>query len=266
MSASWGDLALVECAWLGWMALSCASAPNHAQGEALPPVSLDTIADGVWVHRSYRVIEPWGLVLSQGLVVRTEGAVLLVDTAWTDSDTATLLHRIEEAAGTPPDRAVVTHAHADKMGGVAALTAAGVRVYATLMTNRDARRRGLTPAPGVLAPFEAAGEPGVYTFGDATAPPSPIEIFYPGPGHTRDNIVVYYAPANVLFGGCLIRPGRSKSLGNTADANIAHWGLAVRAVKARYPNAKVVIPSHGPIGGPELLDHTIALAEAAQGS
>jgi len=36
-----------------------------------------------------------------------------------------------------------------------------------------------------------------------------------------------------------------------------------RLVAARYPDARVVIPSHGPAGGRELLDHTIALAEAA---
>jgi hypothetical protein len=35
---------------------------------------------------------------------------------------------------------------------------------------------------------------------------------------------------------------------------------AVAKVKARYPDARVVVPSHGVPGGAELLDHTIALA------
>lgn len=90
-----------------------------------------------------------------------------------------------------------------------------------------------------------------------------LEFFYPGPGHTRDNIVVYYAPAKVLFGGCLIRPGGSDNLGNTADGDVAGWADAVRRVAAQFPEAEIVIPSHGPPGGRELLDHTIALAEAA---
>ena len=89
------------------------------------------------------------------------------------------------------------------------------------------------------------------------------EVLYPGPGHTRDNIVVYYPDAKVLFGGCLIRPGGSDNLGNTADADVVHWAEAVRNVAAAFPDAEIVIPSHGPMGGRELLDHTIALAEAA---
>lgn len=93
-----------------------------------------------------------------------------------------------------------------------------------------------------------------------------LKDFYPGPGHTRDNIVIYYAPAKVLFGGCLIRPGGATDLGNTADGDVANWADAAREVAAEFPDAEIVIPSHGPPGGRELLDHAIALAEAAAGA
>ncbi|MHA7872001.1 MAG: MBL fold metallo-hydrolase, partial [Hyphococcus sp.] len=89
-------------------------------------------------------------------------------------------------------------------------------------------------------------------------------VFHPGPGHTRDNIVVYYEPAKVLFGGCLIRPDGSTNLGNTADGDVGNWANAVRNVAKQFPDAEIVIPSHGPMGRRALLDHTIALAEAAR--
>ena len=37
------------------------------------------------------------------------------------------------------------------------------------------------------------------------------EPFYPGPGHTEDNIVVYFRKRNLLFGGCLLKTMRQKN-------------------------------------------------------
>lgn len=226
-------------------------AGGNAAPAALPEPSLEKIADGVWVHKSFATLAPWGPVLSQGMVVSTEGGVALVDTAWTDEQTRVLLALIEKEAGAAPDIAVVTHAHDDKMGGMKALQDAGIGGQAHPLTNEDAPARGLRPTRfTILDGVDRQELRGV-------------TVFYPGPGHTRDNIVVYYAPAKVLFGGCLIRPGGAKNLGNTADGDIGHWAEAVRNVAAAFPDAEIVIPSHGARGGRELLDHTIALAEAA---
>ena len=43
---------------------------------------------------------------------------------------------------------------------------------------------------------------------------------------------------------------------------MVHWGAAVRAVQRRYPEARVVAPSHGDPGGVALLSHTVELAES----
>jgi glyoxylase-like metal-dependent hydrolase (beta-lactamase superfamily II) len=236
------------------------------QGE-VPPPSLEKIADNVWVHKSYRVVEPWGMVLSQGMVVKTGAGVILVDTAWDDADTEKLLDLIGSEVGAPPNVAIVTHAHNDKMGGVAALHRAGVETYAHHLSNEDAPSRGLSPAKSEMfrsGDFEVLELGGPDTEAGAAGPDG-VSVFYPGPGHTRDNIVVYYAPAKVLFGGCLIRPSASHNLGNTADGDISHWGEATRSAAERFPEAEIVIPSHGAAGGRELLDHTMALAEAARG-
>ena len=47
-----------------------------------------------------------------------------------------------------------------------------------------------------------------------------IEIFYPGSGHTEDNIVVWLPKHRILFGGCFVKSLQSKNLGNTEDASI----------------------------------------------
>ncbi|MBB5517589.1 subclass B1 metallo-beta-lactamase [Amphiplicatus metriothermophilus] len=236
-------------------AFAAASATLAAAQEA-PAPSLEPAGENVWIHKSYAVIEPWGPVLSQGLVVRTEAGVTLVDTAWNDADTEALLALIEDALGEKPSLAVLTHAHADKMGGSGALEKAVIASLAHALSNADAPVRGLAPARRgePAAPGEALSAPEI---------PDDLVVFYPGPGHARDNIVVYHRPSKVLFGGCLIRPADASSLGNTADADIANWANAVRAVAARFPEAETVIPSHGSAGGRALFDHTIALAETA---
>jgi glyoxylase-like metal-dependent hydrolase (beta-lactamase superfamily II) len=236
------------------------------QGE-VPPPSLEKIADNVWIHKSYKIVEPWGPVLSQGLVIDTDNGVILVDTAWTDQETDDLLQLIVEEAGALPAMAVVTHAHDDKMGGMAALHRAGVETYAHYLSNKDAPARGLSPAKSEMF---RSGDFQILAIGGPAAEAGVVEadgvsVYYPGPGHTRDNIVVYYAPEKVLFGGCLIRPGASNTLGYTADGDISHWAQATRSVAERFPAAEIVIPSHGAAGGRELLDHTMALAEAARG-
>jgi len=247
---------------------ACASytpAADIAASEVtLPEPSLEKIAEGVWIHKSYKHIEPWGLILSQGMVVKTDDKVFLIDTAWNDVDTEKLLALIVAKTGELPHAAIVTHAHEDKMGGISALKVAGVTTHAHLWSQEDAPSRGLIPADMWLW-FSLAG-----VSGELSSKPSEdgtrqgtLFYFYPGAGHTRDNIVIYHDTAKVLFGGCLIRPGASDNLGNTADADIVNWADAVREVAAAFPEADIIVPSHGAMGGRELFDHTIALAEAA---
>ena len=60
----------------------------------------------------------FGAVASNGLIVRDGGRVLVVDTAWTDDQTAQILNWIKQEINLPVALAVVTHAHQDKMGGM----------------------------------------------------------------------------------------------------------------------------------------------------
>lgn len=79
------------------------------------------------------------------------------------------------------------------------------------------------------------------------------EIFFPGSGHQLDRL----APrAAVLAGGCLVRALAWASMGNTSEADLESWPLAVATLEQRYLDVRVVVPGHGDPGGPELLAHT----------
>lgn len=231
--------------------VSTAAADTAATADAVPPVRVEPLADGVWMHTSYERIGG-AAVPSHGLIVRTGDTVLLVDTGWNDDQTAEILDWAD-AHDLTVTEAVLTHAHSDKMGGVPALKARGVRTFAHNLANEDAPARGLEPA-----------ETGLFLNpGDSSMVWSGVEVMYPGAGHTRGNLVLGIRGQGIVFGGCLIRPGDATDLGNTADADVPEWAASAERVGWRFEDAGTIVPSHGDPGGRDLIAHTVALAKKA---
>ena len=88
-----------------------------------------------------------------------------------------------------------------------------------------------------------------------------VEMYYAGPGHTRDNTVVWLERREVLVGGCLVKSDNWTSLGYLDDADVPAWGPTLRHLLERYSGAKRVVPGHGDVGDLGLLRHTLRLAE-----
>lgn len=209
------------------------------------------------MHTSYMNLADWGLVPSNGLIIvdpfnPANGEALLVDTAWDNDQTEEILDWVSDSLGVALTAAVFTHAHDDKMGGVAAVRARGIPTYAHSASNRIATDKGLRPAENNLD----------LTTGETVTLAANAQVMFPGGGHTVDNIVVSHAPTEVVFGGCLIRPGGTTSLGNTAEADISGWGASVDRVADAFPEASIIVPSHGPPAGRELFELTRRLADA----
>ena len=212
------------------------------------PLDVDVrpLADDVWVHTTKN---PDGIP-SNGLIVRSAGQVLLVDTAWTPEQTAKLLDWVEKNLGAKVTSAIVTHSHADRMGGLAELERRGIPAGGVDLTAARAQAAG-TRVPKTLfasssRKLEHAG----------------AVAFYPGAGHTTDNIVVYVPSAKVLFGGCLVKAENAQDMGYVAEADLGHWPEAIRTVKERFHAAVHVVPGHGPVGGQAALQRTLDLIDA----
>lgn len=224
--------------------LGCAAA-------AVPPkVELHALGDGVWVHTSWQVVDG-NRVPSNGLLIETGEGLILVDTPWNDAQTTELLRLGNERFGRGVRLAIITHAHEDRIGGIRSLLPAGVRVVSTGMTADMAARAGY-PRP------EALPSTGYrLSLGGIL-----LELYYPGPGHTRDNAVVWLPKQKILFGGCLIKSTGSNSLGNVADADLPAWPETLRHLLDHFAGIRIVVPGHGPWGGPELIHHTLELLRA----
>lgn len=244
--------AAVATAAAGCRPLPPASLPDAppAAGETAPALEIRELRPGVWLHTSYYTYPDGTRFPSNGLLVRAEDGLLLVDTAWGELLTVALLDRIEAELGLPVRRAVVTHFHHDRLAGADALEARGIEVFA------HPRTPGLSVAVGTAVPDRTLGE---LTEPGGAVRVGPVEVFYPGPGHAEDNLLVWVPEQRVLFGGCAVRAAASASLGNLASADVAAWPEAIQRAIDRYPAAEVVVPGHGAAGGPELLEHTLAL-------
>ena len=88
-----------------------------------------------------------------------------------------------------------------------------------------------------------------------------VEIFFPGPTHTYDNVVVYIPSQRVLFGGCMVLALDATSPGYTEDGNLREWPRSLAKVRRRYDRAALVVPGHGDAGGLDLIDHSIHVLE-----
>ncbi len=92
-----------------------------------------------------------------------------------------------------------------------------------------------------------------------------VIVWFPGPGHTEDNLSVYFPAKKMLFGGCLVKSMESKGPGNTRDAVMDKWVESLQNLKNKFADAEMVIPGHGRPGGMELIDHSMKIISEANG-
>jgi glyoxylase-like metal-dependent hydrolase (beta-lactamase superfamily II) len=211
-----------------------------------PDVWVAEIAPGVWLHTT---THPVGGVMypANGLALaRADGAVL-IDAGWTPAHGETLLQWAATSLPKPVRAGIATHFHDDRTGGTTALRARGLPMLAHPLTVELARSQN-NPVPDAIAGFGDAP----FRFAEG------IELWRPGGGHTRDNIVVWLAESGVLFGGCFLKSVTSPTLGNVADAVMSDWATSVTRTRARYAAARLVVPGHGTLDG-DAIAATLAL-------
>lgn len=210
-------------------------------------IELSKINEDIWIHTSYQQYEGYRTP-SNGLIVITSEGTVLIDTPWSNDQTKELIKLLKEEYKEEIELAIITHAHTDRIGGIDTLLEHKIDVRSTKLTEEEADKNGFQKPSPVLDnnPLIEVGD-------------TSIEVYYPGEGHTIDNITVWLPEYKVLFGGCLIKSLSSRDLGSIADANVSQWPESVQNVKDKYPDTKVVIPGHGKSGGVELIDHTLNL-------
>jgi metallo-beta-lactamase class B len=235
-----------------------------------PALSIQKVAPDTYV-----VVHEAGLAPANIAVARMpDGSLVLASSPYDTETTRALVRWLREAFHPPRMLTINTHFHPDGTAGNEAFREEGVETYASdltqeLIKSRGAEVREMT-ARAVGAPLREPMErtrtvPADHTFdahqgltlelGGET-----VQVIYPGPAHSPDNVVVFFPARRVLYAGDIARAAAA-GLGYRGDANVQGWDSAVKKLEALAP--LVVIPGHGAVGGPELLAHTEDLVRQA---
>jgi metallo-beta-lactamase class B len=222
--------------------------PETALGER---VWVRPLSGHIWLIRSVSELEGFGDVESNAVLVAGVADSVLIDTPATEEQTAPVLAWAAKTLRRPVRHLIVTHCHADRMGGIGAARAHHIETYALGKTRALAREKGFVVPERELRSEEQLVLSGIT-----------LETWYPGHGHTVDNIVVWLPTDALLVGGCFVKAAESKTLGNVQEIDPAQWAIGIAALRRRYAKARTVVPGHGASGGPELIVHTADLLGA----
>lgn len=207
------------------------------------------IKPNVYVHEAYLQTESYGNVACNGLVYVDQGEAVIFDTPPDTVATKALVTFVSDQLKAKIIAVVPTHFHEDCLGGLSVVHPFGIVSIANQLTMElGSENEETAPLIGFDTEFSLP-------VGDEE-----VWMGHLGEGHTRDNIIGHIPTKGVIFGGCLIKTvGASK--GYTGDSNLDEWSNTVEKIKAKFPEAKVIVPGHGQWGGQELLDYTIQLFE-----
>lgn len=207
------------------------------------------------------------------VVKMTDGTVVLVSSPFENLGTKTLMAWVKKTLNPKKIVAINTHFHLDGTGGNEIYKEMGVETWSSDLTKKlrlaankkdpvkaaefyerdDLKKRILSSHPTFADNTFDLRKGKTFNFSGES-----VEVFFPGPAHSPDNVVVYFPKHKLLFGGCMIKP---EALGYLGDANVKTWPAS--ANKLKQFDVKTVVPGHGHWGGPELIAKTVEVAEGA---
>lgn len=182
---------------------------------------------------------------SHGLAVNTTEGIVLIDTPWDTTQLEPLLQQLDSLWGQPVILALATHFHEDRTGSFPGLQRRGIPTAGTALTDEWCRKEG-EPRPQLILPGDT-----LLTLGGVE-----FRIYYPGPGHSPDNTVVWLRHRRLLHGGCFIKGMGSANLGNLSHADPEAWLMSLERMVEKFPDPRLVVPGHDGLNGAEPLAHT----------
>lgn len=204
-----------------------------------------------YVYTTYGTLDNGDRYPSNSLYVVTDKGVVLVDVPWDTTQAGPLLQLIEQQHHKKVIACISTHFHDDRTAGVDFLGARGIRTYATAQT-RELCRKEHNEVPEFSLPADT-----IFDLGNHR-----MRVYYPGAGHSPDNIVVGFPEDGVLFGGCLVKSTEAGDLGNLSDARPEAWEATLKNVQEQFPGSRYMIPGHGAWKSRKALEHTGKLVRA----
>ncbi|WP_433337365.1 MBL fold metallo-hydrolase [Spirillospora sp. CA-294931] len=225
------------------------------------PPRLEEVAEGVFAY-----VQPDGTwwINNTGFLVGARG-VISVDSCSTERRTRAYLHAIASVTDRPVRTLVNTHHHGDHTFGNYLFAGA------TVVGHEGTREGALAWGKPFSAPIwtevdwgEVELEPPFLTYREGVTlwvDDLRCEVRYVGsPAHTTNDSVVWIPDRGVLFCGDLLFNGGTPFLvqGSIAGA------ISVLEETVRPLGAATIVPGHGPVCGPEVIDRVLGYLRFVQ--
>lgn len=207
------------------------------------------LTGGFYIYTTYNTYKG-SKTPAHGMYLITSDGVVLFDTPWDTTQFQPLLDSIKLKHNKNVTMCIATHWHSDRTAGLEYYKNKGIKTYTTLLTDELSKRNHEKRAE-YLIEKDTVFNVGQYAF----------ETYYPGEGHTADNIVIWFGKAKILYGGCLIKGAGARNLGNLGDANVKEYYTTLKNVQDKFSDPRYIIVSHHDWTNNNSLRHSIKLAK-----
>ncbi len=225
-----------------------------------PEPTLQEVSDGVFAY--LQLHGQWGLN-NAGFLVGAE-SVTLIDTCFTERRARALADAVKRIGGRRPVRTLVnTHHHGDHTYGNFVFGPA-----VTIIGHEKCREEMIATGLGTkgLWPYVDWGdikiEPPNVTFRERLtiyAGDREVQLIFVGPAHTTNDIVAWVPERKLLFAGdVLFNGGTPFALFGSIEGSLT----AIETIRAL--GAETIVPGHGPVATPAVLDGIAAYLRFVQ--
>ena len=191
---------------------------------------------------------------ANGMYVLTNKGAIVIDTPWDTTQFQPLLDSIKVRHNENVILCIATHFHEDRTAGLEFFRGKGADTYTTRKTDELSRKKGMKRAQ-YLIDKDTVFKVGQYSF----------QTYYPGQGHSPDNIVIWFEKERVLYGGCLVKSVDDNNLGNLSDASVEDYATTIKNVQKKCENPRYIITGHNDWININSLEHTFEMAEQLNG-
>ena len=185
---------------------------------------------------------------SNGMYFLTDEGAVMIDTPWDTTQFQPLLDSIKIRHNQMVVMCISTHFHDDRTAGLNYYKQLGIKTYTTRLTDLYSKKMK-KPRAKFLIDHDTTFLIGQHSF----------KTFYPGKGHSSDNIVLWFDKEKILYGGCFVKSTETDSPGNLSDANIDEWMRSIKKVRQRFKNPQYIITGHLEWKSKNSLDHTVEI-------
>ncbi|OSZ77390.1 subclass B1 metallo-beta-lactamase [Chitinophagaceae bacterium IBVUCB2] len=202
-----------------------------------------------YIYTTYNTYQE-SQVPANGMYLVTNNGIVMFDTPWDTTQFQPLLDSIKLRHNKRVVMCIATHWHSDKTAGLEYYRQQGIKTFTTALTDELSKQNDKKRAEFLMT------KDTVFNY-----EPYSFETYYPGEGHTKDNIIVWFKKEKILYGGCLIKGVDAENLGYLGDANVTEYATTLKKIQKKCSDPRFIIISHSDWNNINSLKHSLQMAK-----